>query len=312
LPAPNPNSPGSLVPPTADQDALLPQVDLTIAGHVRAVHLEAFGDPADPVILVLHGSASDYRSYLGLKTLTDRYRVVFWDQRGSGLSERITREEITWDAAVAEIDAIKQLYSPAAPVTLISHSWGGMYAALYLGRYPERVDQVVFIEPGPGLKDDIFTANMNEMFIFNIADIVANEQQLLGHFLSSWDHAQLDYRYRLVHDSKMTQYYPDPGNRVDLPVWRVGAYVEYIRQNALMGSGLQFNYDFTDGLDTFPRQVLILGGSGSSLGYDFQERYHKPLFSDARVEEIEGTGHRMLLEKPDDVLNVIRDYLSLY
>ena len=46
-----------LVPPTADQDLSLPQIKITVAGHARAIHIETFGDPLNPTLIVLHGWA---------------------------------------------------------------------------------------------------------------------------------------------------------------------------------------------------------------------------------------------------------------
>ena len=78
--------PGNLVPQTVAEDPSLPAIDL--AG--TRFHAEAFGDPDAPVILILHGGpGKDYRGMLPLKALADDgFRVVFWDQRGAGLSKR--------------------------------------------------------------------------------------------------------------------------------------------------------------------------------------------------------------------------------
>ena len=110
-----PREPGALVPPTVDEDPALPRVLLSVAGRTRAVHLRTFGDPANPTVLFLHGSLSDHRSFLPFRVLADRFHVVLWDQRGNGLSERITAGEYGWDSVVEEIDAVKALVSPDRP-----------------------------------------------------------------------------------------------------------------------------------------------------------------------------------------------------
>src|SRR5580765_7283461 len=80
------SDPGNLIPKTVAEDPSLPAIDL--AG--TRFHAEAFGDANAPVLLVLHGGpGSDYRNLLPLQALADDgYRVVFWDQRGAGLSAR--------------------------------------------------------------------------------------------------------------------------------------------------------------------------------------------------------------------------------
>src|SRR6185436_19073286 len=87
--------PGNLVPKTVDQDPALPQIE--VAG--AQLHAEAYGDPEAPIVMVLHGGpGSDYRSLLPLKELAhDGYRVVFWDQRGAGLSQRFPADTYSFD-----------------------------------------------------------------------------------------------------------------------------------------------------------------------------------------------------------------------
>src|SRR5262245_60802661 len=81
----DPGDPGNLVPRTVTEDPTLSQIEINGA-HL---HAEAFGDPNAPTVIVLHGGpGSDYRCLLPLQALAgDGYRVVFWDQRGAGLSE---------------------------------------------------------------------------------------------------------------------------------------------------------------------------------------------------------------------------------
>ena len=55
----------------------------------------------------MHGSLSDMRAYLPLSELQDAYYVIMWDQRGNGLSERVTEEELSYDAMVEEIEAVR-------------------------------------------------------------------------------------------------------------------------------------------------------------------------------------------------------------
>ena len=58
----SPTDPGALVPPTADQDPNLPQIELHVAGNARAIHIETYGDPSNPSLFLLHGSLSDFRA----------------------------------------------------------------------------------------------------------------------------------------------------------------------------------------------------------------------------------------------------------
>ena len=141
---------GVLVPPTVDQDSNLPSVAINVAGRQRLIHVRTFGNANNPVLFVLHGSFTDTRAYRNIcESLSDKYYVVIWDQRGCGLSERITEDEFTLETAVDEINAMKNIYSPTSKVTIIGQSWGGGLATLYTSKNPEKVEQLLLIEPMP-------------------------------------------------------------------------------------------------------------------------------------------------------------------
>jgi proline iminopeptidase len=311
-----PSDVGALVPPTADQDPALPQARLEVAGRRRAIHLESFGDPAHPLLLVLHGSLGDFRAFRPFEVLSDRYFVVMWDQRGNGLSERIEEDEYDWDSVVEEIDRVRERFAPGAPATLLGHSFGAMYAALYTSRYPERVAQLALLEPG-GLNGAIFTETYDSIINVDLFDEGMNEMFWQNELLSPSSHEAMDYRALMILlNGKQTNYFCDPDHPPHYPVWRPGAHVEYLRglrMGAKAGFGSpSFEFDFAHGLDQFPRKVLILGGTCSALGADFQRRYHVPLFADAEVVTIQDTGHRLFVEQFEAVLVALHAYLAAY
>jgi proline iminopeptidase len=131
---------------TVTDDPLLPAREVL---GIR-LHAQEVGPEAGEAVIVLHGGpGGDYRSLLRLAALADdRFRVVFYDQRGAGLSERVPDTDLTLEGHLNELDAIMSALSPDAPVVLIGHSWGAMLASAYLGRHPHRVASAVLIEPG--------------------------------------------------------------------------------------------------------------------------------------------------------------------
>src|SRR4030088_2625364 len=74
-----PNDPGALVPKTVDQDPSLPSISV----NGTQLHSEAFGNPANPMVVFLHGGpGADYRNGKNVKNLVNyNYYVVFYDQR---------------------------------------------------------------------------------------------------------------------------------------------------------------------------------------------------------------------------------------
>lgn len=307
---------GAIVPPTADRDLALPQITVEVAGRRRAIHLQTFGDPANPPLLLLHGSLGDHRALRMFSALADRYFVVMWDQRGNGLSERVTAEEYTWDSVVEEIGAVQARFAAGRPVALVGHSFGAMYAALYTSRRPADVAELALLEPG-GLNGHIFQETYGDIINVDLFDPGMTEMLWQNEVLTPSSHEAMDYRaLMMLYNGRQTNYHCDPEHPVRLPVWRPGAYVEYVR-GLRMGTGggfssPKFDFDFAAGLDTYPHSVLIVAGTCSALGPAFQSRYHVPLFKQAQVVTIQNAGHRLFVEQPDDVLTALRAYLSAY
>ena len=81
---------GNLVPKTVDQDPSLPSINVNGA----KLHAQAFGPMDSTLIICIHGGpGANFKYLLNCKSLADKgYRVVFYDQRGSGLSELFNKE----------------------------------------------------------------------------------------------------------------------------------------------------------------------------------------------------------------------------
>jgi pimeloyl-ACP methyl ester carboxylesterase len=88
------------------------------------------GDPALTVVLV-HGFALDRRTWhfqrQSLPALSDpSIRVVLYDQRSHGRSERAPRESCTIEQLGHDLDAVIRALAPEGPLVLVGHSMGGM------------------------------------------------------------------------------------------------------------------------------------------------------------------------------------------
>ena len=158
----DPDEPGNLVPATVDEDPSLPSIQ--IAGTL--FHSEAFGDPADPMVMVIHGGpGADYRGLLPLQALAaDGYYVVFWDQRGAGLSQRHNASTYSFDLYLEDLRLVLEHYSsaPDQPVVFIGHSWGAMYATWFVNEYGDyggRIRGAILSEPGAFTKAQLDAAS---------------------------------------------------------------------------------------------------------------------------------------------------------
>ncbi len=120
---------------------------LELRGHSASV-LE-WGAADGEIVILLHGWMDGAASFQFIADRLDsRWRLIAPDQRGFGDTEW-TREPAGgywFPEYVADVDALVDHVSPAAPVHLVGHSLGGNVACLYAGIRPDRVKSLVSLD----------------------------------------------------------------------------------------------------------------------------------------------------------------------
>ncbi len=120
------------------------------------LHRFGRGDAEAPTLFLLHGLTDSGRCWPdAVERWSADYRIVTWDARGHGESERFTRGEL--EAGIGEthladlVEALERLADEgvAQPV-LVGHSMGGGTAAALAGARPELVRAVVLEDPALG------------------------------------------------------------------------------------------------------------------------------------------------------------------
>jgi proline iminopeptidase len=100
---------------------------------------DAAGDP----LLVCHGGPGLWDMFGDAAAmLRDDLRVIRWDQRGCGRSER--RGPYSIARTLADLDAVRAHFG-LDRVALLGHSWGAQLALRYALDHPERVSALVYV-----------------------------------------------------------------------------------------------------------------------------------------------------------------------
>jgi proline iminopeptidase len=299
---------------TVAQDPSIPHI--TIDG--TTFHAETFGDPANPVVVVLHGGpGGDYRSLLSLEALSDEYFVVFFDQRGAGLSPRVNSEEITLASAIADVDAVVDYYSGGETVNLVGHSWGGMLASAYLGQHPDKVDHAVLAEPG------FLTAEFAEDFYEQVH--LRLTPRVFAYFLKTKfeslhikgpdeDAADDYFSYQMNmyqgSDHPQVGYRCGGGGPEEGQSWRNGAQAASSIEQEAVDADVNFDLNLAEGVEAFTHRVLFIASECQTvIGVDWQKR-QMVLFPNAELAVIPDAGHEMFAENPEASIAVVRDYLK--
>ncbi len=275
------------VPATVDDDPDLPALEF----NDSRFHVERTGlDSGVPIIFLAGGPGNDFEYLTRLDETCDgqwlgsRYSLVWWDQRGCGRSRRHD-DGLNLPQFRADLDALVEIVDPSARgVVLVGHSWGGMFAADFTNRHPERVRGLVLIEPGE-LTQELLDDNPTPDIVTPAAEWV-NDFAWAQELVTLDDHERLDFALLVAARGAQGSYRI---NREEAPTVRLGGAV--IRAN-LGGEFYPDGYDFTTDLDRFTTEVLVIAGDTptSDLGRELQLR-QIDVFVDATLEVLEGSGH---------------------
>lgn len=127
-------------------------------GFIKANNAELFyrifgqGEP----IIVIHGGPGLSQDYLlpEMAKLAENNLVIFYDQRGSGLSTgEINSDSMQIGIFLDDLEAVRKFFGYKS-VTILGHSWGGFLAMHYAIRHPESIHKLILLNSVPGSAEE--------------------------------------------------------------------------------------------------------------------------------------------------------------
>jgi proline iminopeptidase len=266
-----------------------------------------YGPPDATPLLVVHGGPGAHHDYLlpQLLALADEYRLIFYDQRGGGLSKTADRSAITWRTHVADLDAVVQEMS-LDPATLVGYSWGGLLAMLFAiesaaGRTTSHLERLVLLDPAAVNREyrrefEVeFARRQNSDTVAKLrADLAAS-----GLRASDPD----AFRQRSF-ELSVAGYFADPSAAHDLTPFRVMARI----QDSVWESLGDYDLTRPGQLDSVTVPALVVHGRQDPIPLASSEAIARALR--APLVTIDGAGHVPYVEQPAEMFAAIRSFLS--
>jgi 3-oxoadipate enol-lactonase len=113
-----------------------------------SIHFEIAGH--GPSVVLLHEMGGTFDSWDGIApALNGRFRTLRYDQRGSGLSEKV-RQAITTELLVEDLEAVLPASGLPPPYHFVTVAAATMQALIYMTHYPDCVASFVFCNPFTG------------------------------------------------------------------------------------------------------------------------------------------------------------------
>ena len=122
--------------------------DVVLNGVRLWYRVAGSSDASVPPVVFLHGGPgynSHSFSVIAGPTLERGLRMVYFDQRGSGRSERPWSGDYRMTTLVEDVEALRR--SLGVPqIAVIGHSFGGTLALEYSSAHPDRVSRLVLVD----------------------------------------------------------------------------------------------------------------------------------------------------------------------
>lgn len=162
------------------------------------LHYVDWGNHDAPPLILMHGGKDHCRSWDWVaEHLRHDWHVIALDLRGHGDSDWTSTGDYSLTSHLCDmVQLIEQL--DLAPITIISHSFGGQISARYAGVYPEKVKKLVLIE-GLGHTPRFLKRFDGKTRSDRLRDLVENRRKAAARTIKRYD--TMEEAYQRMHSA---------------------------------------------------------------------------------------------------------------
>lgn len=270
------------------------------------IHYKVYGEEGEPLLVINGGPGFSSEGFSGLaEKLAGHYRVILYDQRGTGKSvmASVNSGNITMELMAMDIEKLRK-HLGLERWTILGHSFGGVMANYYTARHPDRVKGIIASSSG-GL-------NLELLENFDIRQQLSPmEVDSLAYWTARIAGGDTTgYADRKRREFLASAYLYDD-RHIPVIAERLGEGNLFI--NGLIWSDLQsMEFDVTEELAGFTGPVLVIQGRQDVIPEEIGNRALE-VFPDAELIILEKCGHYGWVEQPERYFKEIfsfRDRIS--
>jgi pimeloyl-ACP methyl ester carboxylesterase len=250
------------------------------------------------------GPGADHWSMVPFRECADQFTLVFYDHRCNGRSQGAPVSSMTWENLTADADALRQKLG-FEKWAVLGHSFGGHVALEYALWYPDSVSHLVLLDTG----GDSRWARQNAGDLLAKRGYSPEKVRLVRRFFNG-EIAPNEMLPALMRFGDA--YYSHPSLLQTARDLIRGEWRTKIRPEALIFAGRHLLQDWTvmDRLSEINVPTLVMAGRDDFL---FPPEHQVELAAgipNARLRIIEHAGHNAHSERPAEVMEAVRDFIS--
>lgn len=240
-------------------------------------------------MLILHGLFGSLDNWMTLgKRLSEHYEVWLIDQRNHGRSPH--SDKMSYEIMAEDLHEFIQQHQ-LSDVVVLGHSLGGKTAMQHSMKYSDEISKLVVADMAPRAYEHDFDEILEGLKAVKPSSISSRKdaEQKLGKHINNWGICQ--FLLKNLNRKKDETY-----------EWRFNLAVleremQNIRTWEINGAPME-------------KPTLFIKGENSNYISDKDGIQIKELFPNSKIEGIEGAGHWLHAEKPDEFYSLLKDFME--
>lgn len=281
----------------------------TITNKDVVISYKVFGKEGKPLLLINGGPGFSSNYLTNVATLlSEKYKVITYDQRGTGQSTvpAMTKSYVNIPNNIEDIHRLQDSLG-LEKVNVIGHAYGGALAMMYASSYPDRVDKLI-LSSSVGLNLDYVKPMIANLRV-RLGETEINELAAVDKALQSdmkGNKILMRKRFDLVADALV--YYQENIEAAKKMHQEEKDFVFEVNQ-IIWDEMNKSELDLTKKMMKYKGKVLILHGQQDVIGESV------PLLTHMRIPNstlifINQAGRFLWLDQPDDYFTHLQEFLD--
>jgi proline iminopeptidase len=291
-----------------------------VAPNIELYHFESgTGTP----ILTVHGGPGfpPTQPWRAAPLLADRFRLIYYHQRGCGQSTRPIssfpgpnmygnmrqlNQSLGLGAQVADIERIRGILG-VDKLILIGHSFGADLAAFYAAEFPEHIRALVYVAPAdlvvmPNPDSDLFSLVRQRL----PAGMRPEYEAYMTEYLDFGRAFRRTEAESSAFYGRFANYY-GAATGLHAPESSDASAAGFVPLAAFCGMGK--HHDYSAALRAIHAPVLVIHGA-NDLQPESASRHFAAYFGGSRFVTVEGAGHFVFDDRPQEFAAAVRGFLT--